>query len=126
DAAARHWFGVGAGSLDAGQAVRLAAVIINPRRFSPVEPEERILHRIQLIASRLRRRGAITEDEYRVALGLPPEAPAPAVDSTRFAPQALPGAVPEGTPPAASTAPPAGEPEPAPEPAPVDTSVAPR
>ena len=26
DAAARHWFGVGAGSLDAGQAVRLAAV----------------------------------------------------------------------------------------------------
>jgi monofunctional biosynthetic peptidoglycan transglycosylase len=128
DAAARHWFGVGAGSLDAGQSVRLAAVIINPRRFSPVEPEQRILHRIQVIAGRLRRRGAITEDEYRVALGLPPEAPAPAVDSTLFAPQDLPGAVPGAAPPADSTAPPAGEPEPAPtpEPVPADTSVAPR
>ena len=92
DAAARHWFGMGAGSLDAGQSVRLAAVIINPRLFSPVAPNQRILHRIQLIASRMRRRGAISEYEYRAALGLPAEAPAPEVDSTLFAPQDLPGA----------------------------------
>ena len=35
-------FGVSAGSLDAGQSVRLAAVIINPRLFSPVAPNQRI------------------------------------------------------------------------------------
>ena len=85
DAAARHWFGVGAGSLEADQAIRLAAVIINPRRFSPVEPDERIEQRIHLIAGRLRRRGAISEEEYRVTLGLPPEAEAPSVDSTLLA-----------------------------------------
>ncbi len=86
DAAARHWFGADAGSLDAGQAIRLAAVIINPRRYSPVEPNRRIENRIRIIASRLRQRGAISETEYRLALGLPPEAPAPAVDSTLFGP----------------------------------------
>ncbi len=86
DAAARHWFGVGAGSLDVGQAIRLAAVIINPRRYSPVDPNRRIENRIRIIASRLRRRGAITETEYRIALGLPPEAPTPGVDSTLFGP----------------------------------------
>lgn len=128
DAAARHWFGVSAGSLDAGQSVRLAAVIINPRRFSPVAPNQRIQHRIQLIASRMRRRGAISEGEYRVALGLPPEAPAPAVDSSLFAPADLPIAPHEAPqspfPPVDSLASPFGEPTP--EPAPVDTSGAPR
>ncbi len=84
DAAARHWFGVGAGSLDAGQAVRLAAVIINPRRYSPTDPNRRIQNRIRLIAGRLRQRGAMSEGEYRTTLGLPSEAPAPAVDSTLF------------------------------------------
>jgi len=85
DAAAQHWFGVGAGALDASQAIRLAAVIINPRRFSPAAPDARIERRVRLIAQRLRRRGAISEQEYRVALGLPPEAEAPAVDSTLIA-----------------------------------------
>jgi membrane peptidoglycan carboxypeptidase len=82
DAAARYWFGVGAASLDANESIRLAAVIINPRRFSPVAPDSRIQNRIQVIAGRLRRRGAISEEQYRVTLGLPPEAEAPAVDST--------------------------------------------
>jgi monofunctional biosynthetic peptidoglycan transglycosylase len=85
DAAARYWFGVGAGSLDANQSIRLAAVIINPRVFSPATPSERIENRIKTIAQRLRRRGAISEDQYRVTLGLPPEAEAPAVDSTLIA-----------------------------------------
>ena len=108
DAAARHWFGVGAASLDAGQAVRLAAVIINPRRFSPTAPTSRIQQRIQLIAGRMRRRGAIYENEYRAALGLPPEAPTPGVDSTLFAPQDLPGpaGLPNATPVTPDTAPP--------------------
>jgi monofunctional biosynthetic peptidoglycan transglycosylase len=112
DAAARYWFGVGAGSLDANQSIRLAAVIINPRRFSPVAPDGRIQNRIQLIAGRLRRRGAISEEQYRVTLGLPPEAEAPAVDSTLFAP------------PDTSAVPPtAGEPAP-PEPAPMAPDTA--
>jgi len=84
EAAARHWFGVGAAGLAPGQAVRLAAVIINPRRYSPVEPNRRIAARIRTIAGRLRQRGALTEDEYREVLGLPPEAPAvapPVIDS---------------------------------------------
>ena len=85
DAAARYWFGVGAGSLDGNQSIRLAAVIINPRVFSPATPSERIENRIRTIAQRLRRRGAISEDQYRVTLGLPPEAEAPAVDSTLIA-----------------------------------------
>jgi len=88
DAASRYWFGVSAGGLDADQAIRLAAVIINPRRFSPVTPDQRIETRIKTIASRLRRRGAISEEQYRVTLGLPPEAEAPAVDSTLLAPPA--------------------------------------
>jgi len=85
DAAARYWFGVGAGALDASQSIRLAAVIINPRVFSPAAPNERIENRIKIIAERLRRRGAISEEQYRVTLGLPPEAEAPAVDSTLLA-----------------------------------------
>ncbi len=127
EAAARHWFGVSAGALDPSQAIRLAAVIINPRRYSPVDPNKRILNRIRIIASRLRRRGAISENEYRVALGLPPEAPAPEIDSTLIRPQA------EGSPPAASEEPlpppadslPFVEPGPEPQPAPVDTFTAP-
>jgi len=86
EAAARHWFGVNAASLDAPQAIRLAAVIINPRRFSPVEPNSRIERRIRTIASRLRRRGAISEVEYRLAVGLPAEEPAPMVDSSFLLP----------------------------------------
>ena len=85
EAAARHWFGVSAASLDASQAIRLAAVIINPRRFSPVDPNSRIERRIRTIASRLRRRGAISELEFRLALGLPAEEAAPAVDSSFLA-----------------------------------------
>jgi monofunctional biosynthetic peptidoglycan transglycosylase len=95
EAAARHWFGVSAASLGAGQAIRLAAVIINPRRYSPIEPSPRIENRVRIIAGRLRRRGAITEAEYRVAVGLPPEAPAPAVDSTFLPPPPDSGVVAE-------------------------------
>jgi monofunctional biosynthetic peptidoglycan transglycosylase len=110
DAAARRWFGVGAGSLDAVQAIRLAAVIVNPRKYSPTDPNRRIRHRVEIIATRLRRRGAISQAEYRAVLGLPPEAPAPAVDSTLFTPQDLaPEVAPATTPPdsIAPTPPPA-------------------
>jgi monofunctional biosynthetic peptidoglycan transglycosylase len=116
DAAARYWFGVGAGALDANQSIRLASVIINPRVFSPVTPSERIQNRIQMIAQRLRRRGAISEEQYRVTLGLPPEAEAPAVDSTLLAP---PETTPE--PPGEAESPPPTEPGPAPDSTATDT-----
>jgi monofunctional biosynthetic peptidoglycan transglycosylase len=82
DAAARRWFGTSAAALDARASVRLAAVIINPRRFSPVEPPRRIERRARIIASRMRRRGELSADDYRAVLGLPPETVAPAVDTT--------------------------------------------
>jgi monofunctional biosynthetic peptidoglycan transglycosylase len=106
DAAAHYWFGVGAGSLDANQSIRLAAVIINPRVFSPVTPGDRIENRIKMIAERLRRRGAISEDQYRVTLGLPPEAVAPPVDSSLITRPETPTAPPaRGQPPPAETPP---------------------
>ena len=76
EAAARHWFGVPASELDARQAVLLAAVIINPRRYSPLEPSRRTERRARMIATRMRRRGALDEEAYRFAIGERPR-PAP-------------------------------------------------
>ena len=95
EAAAQHWFGVSAAGLDASQAIRLAAVIINPRRYSPVELGTRVERRIRIIAGRLRRRGAISEEEYRLALGLPAAEPAPPVDSLFLAPPDTAAPMPE-------------------------------
>ena len=103
DAAARRWYGVGAGALSPAQSIRLAAVIINPRRYSPTSPDRRIQKRIRVIASRLRRRGAIDEAAYRTTLGLPPEAPAPAVDPSLMGPGDL---APDPVTPAPAAAPP--------------------
>ena len=77
DAAARRWFHTSASSLDARQSVRLAAVIINPRRYSPVEPPRRIERRVRIIAGRMRRRGELSEADWRAVLGLPAADPAP-------------------------------------------------
>ncbi len=74
EAAARHWFGTSAAALDARQSVRLAAVIINPRRYSPTEPPRRIERRVRMIASRMRRRGELSESDWRAVLGLEPPA----------------------------------------------------
>jgi monofunctional glycosyltransferase len=113
EAAARRWFGTSASALDARQSVRLAAVIINPRRYSPIEPPRRIERRIRMIASRMRRRGELTEAAWRAVLGLPP-----AADSAAASPPADSGAA----------APPAGASESAPAPAgaaPPDSSAGP-
>jgi len=68
EAAAQRWFGVSAAELDARQSVLLAAVIINPRRFSPLAPSSRIERRVRLIAGRLHRRGAIDDAQYQLAV----------------------------------------------------------
>ena len=69
EAAAQRHFGVSAAALDARQAALLAAVIVNPRRFSPTQPSRRIEKRKRMILIRMMRRGVLTEDEYRAALG---------------------------------------------------------
>jgi len=55
----------------------LAAVIINPRRYSPLQPSPRIEHRVRIIASRLHARGALDDDQYQLALGQAPPAHEP-------------------------------------------------
>jgi monofunctional biosynthetic peptidoglycan transglycosylase len=71
EAAARRYFGVGSGGLDERQALLLAAIIINPRRYSPLAPAKRIENRVRMIASRLRARGLLSQDQYLVAIGTP-------------------------------------------------------
>ena len=74
EAAARRYFGVSAADLSPRQALLLAAVIINPHRYSVLDPPRRIERRVRMIASRMRRRGALDPAQYDQALGLPPPA----------------------------------------------------
>jgi monofunctional biosynthetic peptidoglycan transglycosylase len=72
EAAAQRYFGVPAADLNARQAALLAAVIINPRRYSPLQPSARIERRVRIIAGRLHARGALDDDQYQLALGNEP------------------------------------------------------
>jgi len=90
EAAARHYFGVPAANLSPRQATLLAAVIINPRRYSVLAPPRRIERRVRMIAGRMHRRGALDDAEYAQALGLPPPLPA-AFDSAAAESAAAPG-----------------------------------
>jgi monofunctional biosynthetic peptidoglycan transglycosylase len=74
EAAAWHHFGVPASDLNPRQAALLAAVIINPRRYSPTDPNRRIEGRMRMILGRMARRGLLTQDEYRAALEREPPA----------------------------------------------------
>ena len=78
EAAARRYFGVPAISLSPRQSVLLAAVIINPIRYSVLSPAPRIQGRVRMIAGRMKRRGFLDEAQYREVVGLPPDLPAPA------------------------------------------------
>jgi monofunctional glycosyltransferase len=55
EAAARTYFGKSSASLSEGEAAALAAVIINPRRYSPVQPNKRIRNRIALLQERMQK-----------------------------------------------------------------------
>ncbi|MFI5370438.1 MAG: monofunctional biosynthetic peptidoglycan transglycosylase [Candidatus Eisenbacteria bacterium] len=72
EAAARHWFGTTAAALTPRQSAFLAAVIINPRRYSPVEPSHRIERRATIILVRMHQRGFLDDTRYREAMGLAP------------------------------------------------------
>ncbi|MBN2336994.1 MAG: monofunctional biosynthetic peptidoglycan transglycosylase [Acidobacteria bacterium] len=55
EAAARAYYGKSAAHLGRDEAAALAAVIINPRRYSPVNPNRRIRSRIRTIRARMER-----------------------------------------------------------------------
>jgi monofunctional biosynthetic peptidoglycan transglycosylase len=55
EAAAREYFGKSAGDVTREEAAALAAVIINPRRYSPIEPNRRIRNRTALILGRMQK-----------------------------------------------------------------------
>ena len=55
EAAARTYYGVSSSGLSEVQAAALAAVIINPRRYSPVQQSKRIQNRTALIMERMQR-----------------------------------------------------------------------
>jgi monofunctional biosynthetic peptidoglycan transglycosylase len=79
EAAAQRWFGVSASQLDAGQAARLAAVVINPRKYSPTSTSSRRVNsRARMILGRLLRRGFISQADYAIAVGGPPPKQGPA------------------------------------------------
>jgi monofunctional biosynthetic peptidoglycan transglycosylase len=55
EAAARTYFSTSSADLSREEAAALAAVIINPRRYSPAAPSRRITNRIALILERMQR-----------------------------------------------------------------------
>lgn len=53
DAAARTYYGKSCSDLSGPEAAALAAVIINPRRYNPIQPNKRIRNRIAMIETRM-------------------------------------------------------------------------
>jgi monofunctional biosynthetic peptidoglycan transglycosylase len=63
--ASRAYFGRDASDLDPEQAVRLASVIINPRRWGPYSDTKRMKSRRKLIAERMYDSGYLGLEEYQ-------------------------------------------------------------
>lgn len=84
EAAARAYFGKSSAHLGREEAAALAAVIINPRRYSPVNPNRRIRNRIRTIRARMERA------RYY------PATPEPETEATsESAPETIPEAIPD-------------------------------
>jgi monofunctional biosynthetic peptidoglycan transglycosylase len=73
--AAQTYFGVSARELTPAQSATLAGMLINPIRHTPLAPSSRLARRKRIILDRMVRYDKITQEEYRVALGLTPPAP---------------------------------------------------
>ena len=57
EAAAQHYYGIGASQVTADQAARLAAVLPNPRNWSPIAPSARVAQRIAWVRQQMRQLG---------------------------------------------------------------------
>lgn len=66
EAASQYYFAKSAAALTPGEAIRLASVIINPRRYSPVtDTSKRMRSKRLLLASRMYQRQLFGEETYR-------------------------------------------------------------
>jgi monofunctional biosynthetic peptidoglycan transglycosylase len=63
EAASRHYYGLPAGALGPEEAVRLASVLPNPKRYSPVRPSRYVDNRSRIIYNIMVRRGIVVELE---------------------------------------------------------------
>ena len=63
EAAARHYYGIPASALNAEQAAKLASVLPNPHKYSPVNPSRYVQNRSRIIYNIMVRRG-IAVPEY--------------------------------------------------------------
>lgn len=70
--ASRHYYGIGASKLSAQQASRLAAVLPNPLKYSPVGSSKYVRRRAQRIYSIMKRRGLVLPD-YREIMTQAPD-----------------------------------------------------
>ena len=76
EAAARHYYGKSASALGPEEAVRLAAVLPNPRKFNPLGDQRYVVNRSNLIYKIMVRRGIVVPEyeeveESREPDGLP-------------------------------------------------------
>jgi monofunctional biosynthetic peptidoglycan transglycosylase len=88
--AAHTYFGVSSRDLTPAQSATLAGMLINPIRHTPLAPSSRLARRKRIILDRMVRFGRITQQEYRVALGLEPHNPPAARSETEPTPVAGP------------------------------------
>ncbi|MDZ7374306.1 MAG: monofunctional biosynthetic peptidoglycan transglycosylase [candidate division KSB1 bacterium] len=69
EAAARTYYGCSAAELSVPQAIRLASILPNPRRYSPYDSTRAWLRRKRLtLAERMRKRNLISEDQFQEVL----------------------------------------------------------
>ncbi len=64
-AASRAYFGRNASDLTPEQSIRLASIIINPRRWGPFSDTKRMNRRRKMIADRMYDAGYLTHEEYQ-------------------------------------------------------------
>lgn len=69
EAAARHYYGKSASSLDPEEAARLASVLPNPRKFNPLGDSRYVVHRSNLIYNIMVRRGIVVPEYEEINAG---------------------------------------------------------
>jgi monofunctional biosynthetic peptidoglycan transglycosylase len=72
EAASRHYYGKAASSLGSEESARLAAVLPNPLKYSPVSQSKYVSNRARIICDVMVRRGIVTT-EYEEVLKTSPE-----------------------------------------------------